>query len=116
MRTDTGVCDKCKKETECLTDCYLPIQEGVHERLCPVCLKEDGSYCLVCGQYCSGMESFDFIHPGYCDNCYDEITSDDDWDDEENLEDDLSQYGNDELIQQPDGGFLDPETGIMHYP
>lgn len=118
MRSDTGICTNCKKETECLTDCHLPIQDEVHERLCPTCLKADGSYCLVCGQFCSGMESFDFIHPGYCDNCWDEIRSDCDDDyDEDEWEDDENYYGDDDdFIQQPDGGFLDPETGDMHYP
>lgn len=95
MRTNTGTCDKCKNETEFITDCYLPVQDGVYERLCPVCLKEDGSYCLVCGQYCSGIESFDFIHPGYCDNCWDEIRSDCDDEDDE-FEEDENYYGDDD--------------------
>lgn len=26
-------------------------------------------YCLDCGAFCAGTESFDFLHRGYCDNC-----------------------------------------------
>jgi hypothetical protein len=43
-------------------------------------------YCCCCGQFCAGMTSFDFHHPGYCDNCYDQIKADcgeDDQDDDE---------------------------------
>lgn len=41
-------------------------------------------YCCCCGQFCAGSTSFDFTHPGYCDNCYEEVRSDyEDEDDED---------------------------------
>ncbi len=33
----------------------------------------DHGFCFSCGLFCAGIESFDFIHPGLCDNCFDEI-------------------------------------------
>jgi len=40
-------------------------------------------YCCCCGTFCAGMTSFDFHHPGYCDNCYDQVKADCGEDDEE---------------------------------
>ena len=37
---------------------------------------EDNGFCVGCGTFSAGLESFDFIHPGLCDNCYDEVKSD----------------------------------------
>ena len=56
--------------------------------LCGTHAAEDG-YCCCCGQFWAGTTEFDFQHPGYCPNCYDEIRSgehdddDDDWYDNE---------------------------------
>lgn len=75
------ICSECKKETDGLITCTYVDGEEIH--LCPDCLKADGSYCLSCGCFCSGIESFDFIHPGYCDNCWYEIESSIRWDEEE---------------------------------
>lgn len=53
--------------------------------LCGEHAAEEG-YCCCCGQFSSGMTSFDFTHPGYCDNCYDQVVADtgeDDGDDDE---------------------------------
>ena len=33
----------------------------------------ENGFCCGCGIFCAGIESFDFIHPGLCDNCYDEV-------------------------------------------
>lgn len=60
MRTDTGICDKCKKNVSCLMDCT--VNDELIERLCPTCLKEDGNYCLSCGDMVFGLECF-------CDTC-----------------------------------------------
>lgn len=80
-------CDNCGKESECITTCEYP-SDGSTTDLCPQCLKDDGSFCLSCGQFCAGMTSFDFHHPGYCDNCWDEIKEMDYWGDDESTEDD----------------------------
>jgi len=72
-------CSECGKDTDGLMTCTFP--DGNEILLCPDCLKADGSFCLCCGYFCSGIESFDFVHPGYCDNCIEEM-EDDDWDDE----------------------------------
>jgi hypothetical protein len=61
--------------------CTYTDREQIH--LCPDCLKADGSFCLGCGEFCAGMTSFDFIHPGFCDSCWDEIQSAESWDDDD---------------------------------
>lgn len=34
----------------------------------------EAGFCRGCGQFCAGIESFDFgPFPGYCDNCADEL-------------------------------------------
>lgn len=81
------ICSECKKDTDGLMTCTYP--DGEEIRLCPDCLKADGSYCLSCGCFCSGIESFDFIHPGYCDNCWDEIEAETWRDDDEYDSDDV---------------------------
>lgn len=75
-------CDECGKESEGVITCEFP-SDGSTTDLCPTCLKEDGSFCLSCGQFCSGLTSFDFHHPGYCDTCWAEIEEMDDWNEDE---------------------------------
>lgn len=83
MCNQTKKCDECGKESQHITECTYPINDDI-TNLCPQCLKEDGSFCLSCGMFCAGMTNFDFIHPGYCDTCWDEIeVADWDNDDEE---------------------------------
>lgn len=45
-------------------------------------------YCCCCGRFSCGLTSFDFHHPGYCDNCYDQVVDDTG----ENDEDDDDYY------------------------
>lgn len=78
-----GKCSECGKLSDGLMTCYFT--DGNEIELCPTCMKEDGSFCYGCGQFCAGMESFDFHHPGYCDTCWDEIEAADDWDDMEEV-------------------------------
>lgn len=71
-------CSECGKDTDGLMTCMFADGEEIH--LCPDCLKADGSFCLSCGHFCAGMTNFDFVHPGYCDNCWDEIRAENhDW-------------------------------------
>lgn len=48
-----------------------PAKDPPDEVLCPDHAKL--WYCLGCGNFCAGQNSFDFVHPGYCDNCAHEI-------------------------------------------
>lgn len=73
-------CSECNTLSDCTTTCTYV--DGTTIELCPTCLKQDGSFCLCCGQFCAGLESFDFIHPGYCDTCWDGVESNN-WDDDE---------------------------------
>jgi hypothetical protein len=36
---------------------------------------EKEGFCSICGDFWGGIESFEFWHPGICDNCWDEIQS-----------------------------------------
>lgn len=66
-------CGDCGKRTDELTICIYP--DGEEIRLCPDCIKDSG-FCLSCGYYSSGLESFDFSEmPGYCRDCIEEIES-----------------------------------------
>lgn len=61
--------------------CYY-VHDDTTIKLCPNCMVESGDFCFGCGVFSSGTEGFDIIHPGYCDNCWDEFDSED-WDGEE---------------------------------
>ena len=64
-------CDDCGKRTDGLMTCYFV--DGETTKLCPDCIKVNG-FCYRCGNYSSGMSSFDFSDmPGYCSECRDEI-------------------------------------------
>jgi len=45
---------------------------------------QDGGFCLGCGAFCAGIESFDFSPVGLCDSCRAEL--DDDWSDAEDYD------------------------------
>lgn len=68
------ICEKCGYDDS--IQCRLWNDEigddEPSEILCGKHAAEYG-YCCCCGDYCAGMTSFDFHHPGYCDNCYHEI-------------------------------------------
>jgi hypothetical protein len=81
-------CDECKMffDSSVMHKCYLP-SDNINEDdeivfLCPEC--NDGTcYCKGCGQFCAGIDSFEFgKYAGYCDNCRDEIESNEIGDDE----------------------------------
>jgi hypothetical protein len=68
-------CDQCGRldnTSFCRND---HVEEDAGEHLCFDCAGENG-FCFGCGQFCAGMESFDFSPiPGYCANCVDQIKS-----------------------------------------
>jgi hypothetical protein len=76
-------CDGCGKRTDGLMTCTYSHDDST-TKLCPDCIKDSG-FCLGCGHYCSGMESFDVFTdiPGYCLDCRHEIKSDAGEDDDE---------------------------------
>jgi hypothetical protein len=79
--TQHDACDDCGKRTDGLTTCTYP-SDGGTTKLCPDCMENSG-FCLICGQFCSGMSSFDFSEmPGYCSDCVDEIKEDMDKDED----------------------------------
>lgn len=71
-------CTECKNmfPTDQLTKCYLLEDDYAgdgSELLCDECIKDSG-YCRHCGQFCAGIESFEFgPMAGFCDNCADQI-------------------------------------------
>lgn len=59
--------------------CYLPditeeqvLGDGPHAWYCDDHIKEHG-FCFICGQFQAGLESFEFVHADYCDNCWNQI-------------------------------------------
>lgn len=79
------VCEKCGY-TDSIKCTIWGLGDGEDDTVTILCGKHaaDEGYCCCCGEFCSGMTSFDFHHPGYCDNCYDEVKrnfGDDDDDD-----------------------------------
>ena len=65
-------CDECGKRTDGLMTCTYSHDEST-TKLCPDCIKDSG-FCLRCGYYSAGQESFDFSDmEGYCADCADEI-------------------------------------------
>ncbi|KXK53808.1 MAG: hypothetical protein UZ05_CHB002001011 [Chlorobi bacterium OLB5] len=81
-------CDECGNKTDGLMTCHFV--DGETTKLCPDCIIDSG-FCLGCGEYCSGISSFDFSDiPGYCDNCRDEIKSN--FDEDENNKESYCGY------------------------
>lgn len=63
-----------------VTQCFYPDNynwDEPDEILCYDHIAHSG-FCMGCGQFWGGIESFDIWHPGWCDNCWDEIRSNDD--------------------------------------
>jgi hypothetical protein len=42
---------------------------------CPQHAAEEG-FCGCCGEFWAGIDSFDLIHPGLCDHCYEQLAAD----------------------------------------
>lgn len=92
----SDLCEDCGRRTDGLMTCYFV--DGDTTKLCPDCIKDSG-FCLGCGNYCSGMESFDIFPrvPGYCETCADEI---DDWEAEEDNDYDDNWLGEPDFDQE----------------
>lgn len=77
-------CSVCRSRD--VLECRLYPWEKPHDYACSDHAMELG-FCCCCGLFCGGMESFDFggfgRQPGYCDNCWDQIMADYDWDRDE---------------------------------
>lgn len=73
--------------------CWLPddIYSRPSEHFCAAHMYDQG-YCVGCGQFWAGIESFDFSRTGLCDNC--------EW--SERLDDDHSDYWEDDFMEGDD--------------
>ena len=78
--------------------CWLsPTDARPYEYLCWQHI-EDSGFCVGCGQFWAGIESFDFRRSQLCDNCASEVEDDDDWGESyAEWDDDLLAYWNDEV-------------------
>lgn len=84
-------CDSCGKSTDGLMCCEYP-HDGSQFKLCPSCM-EDSGFCLRCGVFSAGIESFDFSDiPGYCIDCVQELREDFGEYDEEDFPDGSLDY------------------------
>jgi hypothetical protein len=80
----------CKSEgMECVIS-----WEGETFYYCPDHAGQNG-FCYLCGDFWGGIESFEFIHPDICDNCWDQIRDDD------------SEYYRDDDDPYDDYGYYD---------
>lgn len=78
-------CQRCGRPDAVL--CYLPepvrmfysgmalYERAPDEVLCGEHASRLG-YCRSCGDFWGGIESFEFGHPGLCDQCHDQIEAD----------------------------------------
>lgn len=73
------ICETCgyNDSLKCFID--LPVEDDAPADYiyCGKHAAENG-FCCGCGLHCAGMTSFEFHHPGFCDNCWDEVSSNDD--------------------------------------
>lgn len=55
--------------------CHLHDYEQDKELTWHYCPKhaEENGFCVSCGDFWGGIESFEFVHPGLCDNCHSDI-------------------------------------------
>ncbi len=81
------VCEKCG-HTDSIQCEQWNSEKGDTEPSEILCGKHaaEAGYCCCCGTFCAGSTSFDFHHPGYCDNCYDQVKADTGEDDDDDYE------------------------------
>jgi hypothetical protein len=90
---ETGTRQECM-EDGCANegmDCYLPDdREQASYAYCSEHAFDEG-FCKGCGQFWGGVESFEFLNGGYCDECRAALDSEmsDENDDEEAFDDDF---------------------------
>ena len=92
---------------EAVLECRFYVWVKPYRYLCSVHAVEEG-FCGGCGLFCGGIESFDFggfgRQRGYCDNCWDEIMADYDWDGNEDDDygyDDAERWASEEAFLWP---------------
>lgn len=81
------ICEKCGYNDS--LKCYIDMPETDDAEpdyiLCGKHAAKEG-FCCCCGTFCAGMDSFEFQHPGYCDNCYEEVRSNSEDDDDDDYD------------------------------
>ena len=82
MSNHTGQCEHpgCTMAGDaCFMDTEREEANDVSGYYCSEHAKDYG-FCYICGQFWGGIESFEFLHPGVCDNCHAELDEHDDED------------------------------------
>lgn len=71
----TMKCEHKDCDSEDTIECRLYDYEKHEDIIFHYCSKhaEANGFCCCCGDFWGGIESFEFWHPGLCDNCYDDI-------------------------------------------
>lgn len=71
----TATAFDCQEEgcTESGLECWLPDDEGQGSFVYCGTHAFPNGFCTACGQFWGGIESFEFLHPGLCDNCHSEM-------------------------------------------
>lgn len=66
-------CEEKNCNNKDVLKCFLYDYEEKKEFIWYYCTEHasKNGFCCCCGEFWAGIESFDFIHPGLCDNCYD---------------------------------------------
>lgn len=75
MDNDNQICEKCSLPDA--IPCFLITSKNNEpdEYLCSSCAEKEG-YCSLCGWFSAGLDGFDFLHPGLCNNCHEQIYDD----------------------------------------
>lgn len=87
-----------------VTECYLPESDfgKPDEFFCAAHARENG-YCVSCGVFSAGIESFEVSRTGLCEHCEDELRCE------------LGEYDDDEYDDSMDFGWYD-DAGYPRFP
>jgi hypothetical protein len=70
-----NICQEDNCNSNGTVACWLPDDKDCQEITNYYCEKHaaENGYCYLCGEFWAGIESFDIVHPGLCDTCYDDL-------------------------------------------
>lgn len=90
----------CERDPiECRVIDLLTGEPALVEHYCPDHAERHG-YCRMCGDFSAGDEGYEFLHPGRCRECEEEVRQEQrEWDDPEDDDDWLDEEERDALLK-----------------